>query len=77
MDYTQFNIKRVGSPKNFKYTRFGKPITNKNVLLRISKLRIPPNWEMYWLLILKPIIFRLWVGIRKIVQYIYHPMWVS
>ena len=42
-------IERSRRGENFIYSKNGKRITNKNDLLRIRKLVLPPAWENVWI----------------------------
>src|SRR5262245_48726709 len=69
-------IERSRRGKNFTYTKKGKRVTDKNDLLRIRKLVLPPAWENVW-------ICRLSNGhlqatgfdVKRRKQYKYHSLW--
>ena len=69
-------IERVRRGKNFIYTRNGKKITDKNDLLRIRKLVLPPAWENVWICSLpNGHLQATGFDVKKRKQYRYHSLW--
>lgn len=73
---TQVGIKNNKKVYKFVYNKYGQPVNNQE-LLRIKKLRIPPNWKDVCISN-SPISHLQVLGkdSKERVQYIYHPMWV-
>ena len=69
-------IERSRHGKNFIYTKNGKRVTDKNDLLRIRKLVLPPAWENVWICVLhNGHLQATGLDIKKRKQYRYHPDW--
>jgi len=69
-------IGRLRRGRNFIYVRNGKRITDKDDLLRIRKLVIPPAWERVWICSLaNGHLQATGLDIKRRKQYKYHSMW--
>jgi len=69
-------IGRSRRGKNFIYTKNGKRVTDKNDLLRITKLVIPPAWENTWICSLSNgHLQATGYDTKKRKQYKYHSLW--
>jgi len=69
-------ISRMKRGKNFIYIKNGKKITDKNELLRIKKLVIPPAWENVWICSLpNGHLQATGIDTKKRKQYLYHRAW--
>jgi DNA topoisomerase-1 len=69
-------IERSRSGGNFIYTKNGKKITDKNDLLRIRKLVLPPAWENVWICSLSNgHLQATGFDVKKRKQYKYHSLW--
>jgi len=69
-------IGRVKHGKNFIYTKNGKKFTDKNELLRIKKLAIPPAWENVWICSLpNGHLQATGIDTKTRKQYLYHRAW--
>ena len=69
-------IDRVKRGRNFSYLKKGKKITDKNEILRIKKLVIPPAWENVWVCSLpNGHLQATGFDVKKRKQYRYHPLW--
>lgn len=73
---TQAGIIRQRHGKTFSYLADNKPVKDKEILLRIKSLVIPPAWEDVW--ICKHDNGHLQatgIDVKKRKQYRYHPLW--
>src|ERR1043165_5897858 len=69
-------IGRSRRGKNFIYTKNGKRVTDKNDLVRIRKLVIPPAWENVWICSLSNgHLQATGFDVKKRKQYKYHSLW--
>lgn len=69
-------IARIKKGKGFCYLLDNKPIKNKDELLRIKKLAIPPAWKNVWICTLpEGHIQAAGIDARSRKQYRYHPLW--
>jgi DNA topoisomerase-1 len=69
-------IERSRHGRNFSYTKNGKRVTDKNDLLRIRKLVLPPAWENVWICSLADgHLQATGYDIKKRKQYKYHSSW--
>jgi len=69
-------IGRMRRGRNFVYTKNGKRIADKNELLRIRKLVIPPAWENVWICSLSNgHLQATGFDVKKRKQYRYHSLW--
>jgi Topoisomerase IB len=69
-------IERSRHGKNFIYTKNGKKITDKNDLLRIRNLVLPPAWENVWICSLSNgHLQATGYDVKKRKQYKYHSLW--
>lgn len=69
-------IERVKRGRNFIYIKNGKKVTDKNEILRIRKLVIPPAWENVWICSLPDgHLQATGVDAKKRKQYKYHSLW--
>ena len=69
-------IERVKRGKNFIYCKEGKRITDKNEILRIKKLVIPPAWQNVWICSLpNGHLQATGFDLKKRKQYRYHSLW--
>lgn len=69
-------IERSRHGKNFFYTKNGKRLTDKNDLLRIRRLVLPPAWENVWICSLSNgHLQATGFDVKKRKQYKYHSLW--
>jgi DNA topoisomerase-1 len=69
-------IERVKRGKNFIYFKGGNRVADKNELLRIKKLVIPPAWENVWICSLpNGHLQATGFDVKKRKQYRYHSLW--
>jgi DNA topoisomerase-1 len=69
-------IERSKRGANFIYTKNGKKVTDKNDLLRIRKLVLPPAWENVWICSLSDgHLQATGYDVKKRKQYRYHSLW--
>ena len=69
-------IERSRRGRNFSYTKNGKRVTDKNDLLRIRKLVLPPAWENVWICSLaNGHLQATGYDLKKRKQYKYHSLW--
>src|SRR3954470_6546193 len=73
----QPGIRRVGSPKAFRYLLpNGRPLSDKNDLARIKRLAIPPAWKEVWICPKQNgHLQATGYDVRGRKQYRYHPHW--
>jgi DNA topoisomerase-1 len=71
-------ITRIKKRNGFMYRRGNATITDKNILLRIKKLVIPPAWKKVWICPLENgHLQATGLDARKRKQYKYHALWSS